>query len=177
MIHGSSELGFEVALPASWFVADLTTDDIDEIADVLAADNPELVELLRTATSDDELAFRFWAFDLDDTVDEFLTNVNVTAFPRGPFDDPEVYQEALGAQFESVGGKLISSELVDLGDGGLFVEMQIPLVNAQGADVTSNGFQLFAFTENEVINISFSTDTPAEYADAIDVMRDTFGTR
>jgi hypothetical protein len=40
--------------------------------------------------------------------------------------------------------------------------------------VTSNGFQLFAFTENEVINISFSTDTPEEYAEAIDVMRDTF---
>lgn len=173
-LHGSEALGFQVALPSNWFIADLTTQDIDAIADTLAPDNPDLAELVRSANTTDDFEFRFWAFDLDDAGDGFLTNVNVTVFPRGPLDQPDAYRQALGAQFESIGGELILADLVDAGVDGLYVEMLLPLINAQGQEVVSNGFQIFAFTDAEVINISFSTDTPSQYSDDISVMRETF---
>lgn len=176
-LHGSEALGFEVALPDEWFVADLTSDDINDIADSIAADNPEIADLIRSATSSGDFAFRFWAFDLDDSADDFVTNVNVTAFPPGPLDDPVTYQDALGPQYESLGGEVLSTELVQAGGDGLYVEMRLPLTSATGQPVTSNGYQIFVFTESEVVNISLSTDEPDEYAETIAVMRETFVAR
>jgi hypothetical protein len=102
--------GISLQVPNHWLKADLTEESLDQIADGLAAQNPELAEQIRENSAFVEEGSKFYAFDVINGDD-----ANVVVAPGGADgfpSDVETFREDYEAELLGAGDTIVSAKRV-----------------------------------------------------------------
>ncbi len=168
--HGGLELGFSIALPETYRRVDLEEDDLTSMFEESPDLDPALAELASNVVSQGNNAL-LWAFDFANASGQFVPNLNVIASPRGAFDQPDIYLDALAGEFESLGIDLVDLEQVEHPAG--------PALRARSrlavGDEIVHSNQLIVFGDSSVINVTF-TSLDAVVGQAAEQMEAAFAT-
>lgn len=171
---GSAGEGFVLALPDSFVAADLDGDESGTIAGNIDAIAPSSAEAIRNLVVQRGDELLFVAVDSADTEDDFLTSVNILVIPT-PGTTADAVLASLEQTYLRRDGRVEESRRFQVGPSEwLVTTASAPLALPDGGEITQTVYGLYAISPNAVINVSLSTDDGPAYADAFEVLVDSF---
>lgn len=164
--------GIRLALPDSWIAVDLTQEGWEDSLTAGLEALPETAELIN---SEAEAIIKegglMLAYDLENQVEGFTTNVNILEAERGPLDDPDLVLSALGEQLQLFGAV---DPAVDLVDVPLGQAIKASYGFAPETGFTHQAVQYYVFAEESVYIITFSTANLIELEFVFETIMSTF---
>jgi hypothetical protein len=149
--------GISLQVPNHWLKADLTEESLDQIADGLAAQNPELAEQIRENSAFVEEGSKFYAFDVINGDD-----ANVVVAPGGADgfpSDVETFREDYEAELLGAGDTIVSAKRVELAGKAAFrIALRSSINSPDGQPIPILVGQILLRHRDDVVVVSVTTD-------------------
>lgn len=129
---------------------------------------PELADQLPTLI---DQGIKLFAVDIFGDDPEFVSNVNVGVFERGPIDDIDLIEQVVPQQVELFGGDLVALERVQIPSGeALRAVYDLPI----GGGYVAKGQQYWMASETSVYVVTFTDTEDGRHSSTFSEVIETF---